>query len=42
MHILEPSCGNGQVISALYEAFPNARIVGVELDLITALIAKKM
>ncbi|MGL2614073.1 Eco57I restriction-modification methylase domain-containing protein, partial [Helicobacter pylori] len=42
MHILEPSCGNGQVISALYEAFPNARIVGVELDPITALIAKKM
>ncbi len=42
MHILEPSCGNGQVISALYEAFPNARIVGVELDLITSRIAEKM
>lgn len=40
--ILEPSCGTGNFISRLPHSIGNAEIVGVELDSVTARIAKQI
>ncbi len=40
--ILEPACGTGNFISRLPHSFDNAEITGVELDSITARIAKQI
>lgn len=40
--ILEPSCGTGNFISRLPHSFENAEVTGVELDSITARIAKQL
>ena len=40
--ILEPSCGTGNFISRLPHSLGNAEVVGVELDSVTARIAKQL
>ena len=40
--ILEPSCGTGNFISRLPHKFSDAEVVGVEIDSVTARIAKQL
>ena len=42
MTILEPACGTGNFISRLPHSFSDAEVTGVELDSITARIAKQI